>query len=207
MRRLAAYCQIEPMAETDENGLADDALDDRLLMERIQGGDNAAFQCLVRRHYPMALRIAGRVLTVQDEAEDAVQEAFLKVWRMPDRYAPERGAFKSWLARVIVNLCLDRRRMLRPVDSIEVLAETADEGPTPEEAAQHSDRRARLMAAMETLPPRQRAALALFYGEGMSMFEVAEMMDVNIKAVESLLSRGRAGLRGALDALVREAAE
>ncbi|MGK2284967.1 sigma-70 family RNA polymerase sigma factor [Pedomonas sp. V897] len=190
------------MEEADINGL-----DDTLLMERIGGGDNTAFQVLVRRHYPMALRIAGRVLTLQEEAEDAVQEAFLKIWRMPDRFVPERGAFRSWLVRVVVNQCLDRRRTLRPVDSIETLAETADEGPTPEDAAADADRRRRLMAAMETLPPRQRAALALFYGEGMSMAEVADMMDLNVKAVESLLSRGRAGLRGALGLLAREAAE
>lgn len=185
----------------------DKAQADAQLMEKLLGGDNTAFEELVHRHYAVALRIAGRILPVQEEAEDAVQEAFLKVWRMPDRYDPERGAFRPWLARVVVNQCLDRRRLLRPVDPIEALADAADDGPTPEEAAVSSDRKARVTAAMETLPPRQRAALALFYGEGLSMSEVAEMMDINVKAVESLLSRGRAGLRGALDILVREAAE
>lgn len=185
----------------------DTALADAQLMERLLSGDSAAFQELVHRHYAVALRIAGRILHVQEEAEDAVQEAFLKVWRMPDRYDPERGAFRPWLARVVVNQCLDRRRLLRPVESIEMLAETADDGPTPEEAAQRSDRQKRVTAAMETLPPRQRAALVLFYGEGMSMSEVAEVMGANVKAVESLLSRGRAGLRGALGMLAQEAAE
>lgn len=190
------------MAETESNGL-----EDTLLMERIAGGDHAAFQILVRRHYAMAMRIAGRILTHQEEAEDAVQEAFLKIWRMPDRYVSGRGAFRPWLARVVVNQCLDRRRALRPAESIEVLAETADAGPTPEDVAAESDRRRRVKAAMETLPPRQRAALALFYGEGKSMAEVADMMELNVKAVESLLSRGRAGLRGVLGFLAREAAE
>lgn len=185
----------------------DKAHADALLMERIRSGDNTAFQELVHRHYAVALRIAGRILPVQEEAEDAVQEAFLKVWRTPGLYDANRGAFRPWLARVVVNQCLDRRRLLRPVDSIEVLAETADDGPTPEEAALSSDRKARVTAAMNALPPRQRAALALFYGEGMSMSEVAEAMGINVKAVESLLSRGRAGLRGSLDTLSREAAE
>lgn len=198
----ASYWQIEPMAEMDDKAQAD-----AQLMERLLSGDNSAFQELVHRHYAVALRIAGRILPVQEEAEDAVQEAFLKVWRMPDRYDAERGAFRPWLARVVVNQCLDRRRLLRPVDSLEVLAETADDGPTPEEAAQSSDRKARVTAAMDTLPPRQRAALALFYGEGLSMSEVAEVMSINVKAVESLLSRGRAGLRASLGNLAREAAE
>lgn len=179
---------------------------DTALMERIRSGDNAAFRLLVNRHYAMALRVAGRVLGGREEAEDAVQEAFLKVWRMPDRFDAERGVFKSWLARVVVNLCLDRRRALKPVDSIEVLAEAADEGPTPEEHALRLDRSVRLTQAMNTLPPRQRAALALFYGEGLSMSEVAEMMEINVKAVESLLSRGRAGLREAMSGLAEEAA-
>lgn len=176
-------------------------LSDTTLVERVRTGDAAAYRLLVDRHYPMALRIAGRVLGSREEAEDAVQESFLKLWKAADRYDASRGTFKAWIGRVVVNQCLDRRRTLKPVEALDAAGEMADDGPTPEDAAVASSRGATVAAAMDRLPPRQRAVLALFYGEGHSMLEVAEMLELNVKAVESLLSRGRAGLRQALEPL------
>lgn len=182
-------------------GMDESWLSDATLVEQVKAGDQAAYRLLVERHYPMALRIAGRVLGTREEAEDAVQETFLKLWRASDRYDASRGTFKAWIGRVVVNHCLDRRRALKPVEALDVVGEMADDGPTPEDAAMAASRGATVAAAMDQLPPRQRAVLALFYGEGHSMLEVAEMLELNVKAVESLLSRGRAGLRQALEPL------
>jgi RNA polymerase sigma-70 factor (ECF subfamily) len=120
-----------------------------------------------------------------------VQEAFLKLWTKAAHFDNSRGQFKSWFARIITNQALDRRRQLKPVETLEAAYAIADSAPTPEQSAEQQD----VHHALAMLPARQRAALALFYMEGFTMVEVAGLLETNEKAVESLLSRGRAALR------------
>lgn len=168
---------------------------DKALAARLYERDQGAFRLIVDRHYAATLRVAGRILGDQGEAEDAVQEAFLKCWRLAERYNPDRGSFRAWLMRVVVNQCLDRKRSLRSVESLEIAQTVATSAPSPEEQAGLARRSNRITAALSLLPVRQRAAIALFYGEGLRMSEVADLMETNVKAVESLLSRGRASLK------------
>lgn len=174
---------------------------DGALTAAVAAGDQAGFRLLVERHYARALALAGRILIDRAAAEDVVQESFLRYWRRPHMYDDARGSFSGWLRRVVVNLALDRRRMIRPAEDLDAASEHASAAPDPEEEAMASSRAARINAAMATLPARQRAALALFYGEGMTMAEVAATMETQPKAVESLLSRGRAQLRALLTPL------
>jgi RNA polymerase sigma-70 factor, ECF subfamily len=171
-----------------------DQTPDADLMIAVQRGDQAAFAVIVQRHHGRLYGLAWRVLNDAAAAEDVVQDAMLKLWTGADKFAPERGMLSAWLKRMVVNQCLDRRRALRPVDSLDVVAEVADDLPLADTVL---DQR-HLGRAMAQMPPRQRAALALFYMEGHSMADVADHLETNTKSVESLLSRGRAALRALL---------
>ena len=86
---------------------------DEALMAKIAEGDRGAFHALTRRHLPRILRVAARVLGNAGDAEDVAQEAFLRVWSHADRWDPEKARVTTWLHRIVVNLCIDRRRRSR----------------------------------------------------------------------------------------------
>jgi RNA polymerase sigma-70 factor (ECF subfamily) len=166
-----------------------------LLMQRVAQGDAEAFTALVRLLERPAQALAWRTLMDRAAAEDVCQQAFLKLWTLAARFDPARGTAEAWFRRILVNLCLDRRRSLRPVQAIDDGFDMADPAPDPEVQAIAADARARVDAAMARLNPRQRLALALFHGEGLSMAEIASQMDTTPKAVEGLLGRARNELR------------
>ncbi len=166
-----------------------------MLMARIVDGDAAAFTRLARLLQGPGLRLADRTLNDRAAAEDVCQVALSRMWTMAGRYDPARGSVEGWFRRIVVNLCLDRRRAMRLVAPLEAAAEVASPDPDPLEAAIINDRRARLNAAMAQLAPRQRAALALFHGDGLSMAEIAETLETSAKAVEGLLGRARMELK------------
>lgn len=165
------------------------------LMVRVANGDAAAFTLLVRQLERMALGLAWRTLNDRTEAEDACQQAFARLWTEAARFDPARGSVEAWFRRILVNLCLDRRRAIRPVQPIDAAHDLADGAPDPEMQAIANDDQARLAAAMALLNPRQRLALSLFHGEGQSMAEIAAQMETTAKAVEGLLGRARNELR------------
>jgi RNA polymerase sigma-70 factor (ECF subfamily) len=136
-----------------------------------------------------------RILNDRQLAEDAVQEALTRLWREAHRFDPARGSFAGWWRRMLMNCALDGRRRLRPAAALDEASEIADGMPTPARAAEQADLAARVQAAAAELPERQRAALALFHGEGLSMQEIADALETSEKAVEGLLLRGRATLK------------
>ena len=166
-----------------------------LLMLRVAEGDAAAFTLLVRQLERPAMALAWRTLLDRAEAEDACQQAFARLWTESRRFDPARGNVEAWFRRILVNLCLDRRRALRPLAPMEAAHGIADLAPDPEAAAIAADQQARINAAMARLNPRQRLALVLFHGEGLSMAEIADRMETTAKAVEGLLGRARNELR------------
>jgi RNA polymerase sigma-70 factor, ECF subfamily len=175
--------------------VARDAAPLALLMARVTAGDAPAFERLVHALQAPGLRLADRTLNDRAGAEDVVQLALTRLWRLADRYDPARGSVEGWFRKIVVNLCLDRRRALRPVVPIDAIGDMPSDAPDPLTAAIAADGRARLAAAMARLLPRQRAALAMFHGDGLSMAEIAEALDTTPKAVEGLLGRARIELR------------
>jgi len=168
------------------------------LMLRVADGDRAAFATLVGALEGQGLRLADRTLGDRAAAEDVVQVALSRLWTMADRFDATRGSVSAWFRTMVMNLCLDRKRAQRPMQPIETVAEMASPAPGPEADAIASDMKARLVAAMQQLSPRQRAAIAMFHGEGLSMAEIAAALETTPKAVEGLLGRARMELKGLL---------
>ncbi len=158
-------------------------------------GDREAFARLARRLAAPSLALATRVLGERAAAEDAVQDALAKLWRDARRFDPARGNFAGWWRRLLLNQSLDARRRVRAAEPIEAQLHLADPAPDPQAAALAADEAARVDAAIGTLSARQRAALALFHGEGLSMAEIADALETTPKAVEGLLARARADLK------------
>jgi RNA polymerase sigma-70 factor (ECF subfamily) len=175
---------------------------DEALMAKVAKGDQRAFRELARRHVPGMLGLARRILGNAAEAEDVAQEAMLRVWTHAPRWQP-LALFRTWLSRVVVNLCLDRKRKAPWVD-LEAAGEISDSAPLPGEAAESAQRERLLAAAIAELPDRQRAAIVLSYTEGMSNAQVAEALDTTVSAVETLLVRGKQNLRRALADVIEE---
>lgn len=166
-------------------------------MARVAAGDAAAFGRLTQRHTPMVYGLAWRLLGDGAEAEDVVQEAFVKLWVNAKGWAPSGGGLGGWLRRIATNACLDRLRKRRFV-SDEAIPERADEAPRGEEALDAARRQQAVAAAILALPERQRAAIVLTYHEGVPNAEAAAILGIGVKALESLLVRARQALTRAL---------
>ncbi|MEL7218026.1 MAG: sigma-70 family RNA polymerase sigma factor, partial [Pseudomonadota bacterium] len=132
------------------------------------------------------------------EAEDIAQEAMLRLWDHAPRLDASAGArgikLGGWLKRVAVNLTIDRLRLKKRTSDSEV-PERADDAPLADDQIQSEEEGAAARALIADLPERQRAAIVLTYYEEMPNAEAAVVMDMNIKAFESLLHRARAALR------------
>jgi RNA polymerase sigma-70 factor, ECF subfamily len=164
------------------------------LLDRLAANDEAAFRCLVERHIDRAYAIALRILGSRADAEDVVQDTFLKIWTRRGEWQQGRAKFSTWLYRVVTNRCIDLRRRPRTED-VEAVPEPADKQPDAVSAMQRSEVLNMLEEAMNLLPEQQRIAVILSYHEDMSNAEIAEVMETTIAAVESLLKRGRQQLK------------
>jgi RNA polymerase sigma-70 factor, ECF subfamily len=169
-------------------------LDDRLA-EQVAVGDRAALAQLVDRHHAQIYRHACRIVRDAPLAEDIAQDVFVKLCSGAARFDAERGALLPWLLRITTNAALDAKRALKPVSDLSEANELADQRPDPHATAESNA----VHAVIAQLPPRQRAAIALFYLEGFSMTEVADTLGTNSKAIEGLLSRGKTALQAALN--------
>jgi RNA polymerase sigma-70 factor (ECF subfamily) len=166
---------------------------DEALMAKVARGDETAYRVLTRRHLPAMLGLARRILGNAADAEDVAQEAMLRVWTHAPRWQP-LAAFRTWLTRVVVNLCLDRKRRAAWVE-LEAAGELVDSAPSAGEAAEQDERERMLAAAIAELPARQRTAIVLTYSEGMSNAQVADILGTTVSAIETLLVRGKQNLR------------
>ncbi len=177
---------------------------DEVLMARIRAGDQAAYRTLVHRHLKRAYTLARRMCGSDAEAEDIAQDTFLQVWQRRDHWTDEGAKFTTWLYRVVVNRCIDHRR--RPAgEDLDSVPEPPDHAPDAITRIQRRQVAARLRDAQDRLPAQQRAALALYYNEGLSGAEVATIMQISVTAVESLLKRARQQLRTLLRASAQAA--
>lgn len=178
-----------PMGYSDET--------DESLMRAIKGGKHQAFSILVRRHTDRFFKTAYRLCGQVQEAEDMVQNAFLKIWNNPSIWKEEKGAkFTTWFYRILINQNIDRMRAKKPVAVDDVyLHSFADDRTTPEAAFLEAREQELIEQALRALPERQRTAITLCFYEEQSNAQAAQIMGVKVKALESLLMRAKAGLK------------
>ena len=171
--------------------------DDQPLLDRLAASDEAAFRELVQRHIDRAFGLAVRILGGKADAEDVVQDTFLKVWIHRGEWQHGRAKFSTWLYRVVTNRCIDLRRRPR-TDDVDAIPEPMDARPDAVSTMHRHQVSTILDEAIKRLPEQQRIALILSYHEDMSNAEIAEVMETTVSAVESLLKRGRQQLRAIL---------
>jgi RNA polymerase sigma-70 factor (ECF subfamily) len=157
-------------------------------------GDRRAFDEIVTRHGPFALRVALKLIPGRAEAEDIAQEAMVVAWTKAAKFDPRKGQFTTWLYRIVVNRCIDERRRIRSQPLPEHF-DAEDPAPMLPAKLESAERTIVVARALQELPLRQRAAMTLVYDEGLSGAEAARILDTSIKAVERLLARARAELR------------
>ncbi|MCR6632550.1 MAG: RNA polymerase sigma factor [Magnetospirillum sp.] len=169
-------------------------MDDESLLLAVGRGDHRAFAALMERHGAFALALAMRMTGNPQDAEEVAQEAFLRVWSMAGRWRPGGARFTTWLYRVVVNLCLDRKRRA-PMLALDDVAEPADPTPSGLDSCAAGQAHMLVAAALAALPGRQRAAVSLCYFGEVSCQEAADSLEISLSALESLLVRGRRALR------------
>lgn len=170
---------------------------DEALYECVAGGDARAYRDLVDRHAGAQFRYARRLLGNADDAQEVVQEAFLRVWREAGRWRPGEARFSTWLYRVVTNLCIDRRRRWRVLFT-DTPPEEPDTAPQADGRMMAAEQAQAIQRCLDKLAPRQRTAILLCYFEELSNREAADIMGLKVEALESLLVRGRQRLRAVL---------
>jgi RNA polymerase sigma-70 factor (ECF subfamily) len=177
--------------------MADKAPNDSALMTRLAGGDISALGELARRHQTRVLELAFRTLGSWDLAEDVAQETFLRVHRAAKRYKPT-AKFTTWLYRIVINLCLDAQRK-RAKAGVSLEPELYEQLPASNHNMTEKEEMVALVrTAVHALPERQRLAIILHRYDGLSHAEIREVTGWTQSAVESLLVRAYANLRGKL---------
>ncbi len=179
---------------------------DNELVVSAQQGDRRAFEELVERHKQKAYRIAFDFTRDREEAKDLSQEAFLRAFTHLKSF-DGRSAFYTWFYRIVVNVCLDykRRNKRAPTEefneTLENQIESSQQNATPLSPDQHvaaGQISRKIGAALEALPPRQRTAFILKNHQGLSIKEIAEMMETAEGTVKVHLHRAVNALRRSL---------
>lgn len=179
----------------------DQPADELALARSAQAGDQVAFATLVRRYSGAVFNQAYRMLDDSHEAEDAVQEVFLRAYRRLDSYDPERR-FLTWLLSISSNYCIDRLRRRRGsrLDLDEVAPWLASSEPGPESLALRGEDRLAVQRALQRLPETYRGVTVLRYWHDLSYLEIAEAMGLSEATVKTRLHRARKMLAEALEA-------
>jgi RNA polymerase sigma-70 factor, ECF subfamily len=170
------------------------AADETLLQWIIQAkrGDAAAFECILRHFERLVLRTAQRMLGNSEDAKDAAQEVFLRLHKNLSKFSEEREMI-PWLYRITVNICLDELRRKAPSGQEEL--ELLDDRLNPEGELAERQRRDLLVAGLQELAPKEKAAIILRDLEGCSTAEVAKALGSTEATVRSQISTARIKLR------------
>jgi len=171
-------------------------------------GDQQAFAELVSLYQDKLFHMSYRMLNSRQEAEDVVQDTFLRVYKNLDRYDLSMK-FSTWIYRIATNLCIDRLRRRRPTYSLD--AESSEhegldgysmlpsDNITPESELIITDTQRIIREAMEGLPPKYKSIMILRYIRDLSLQEISEIVDMPVTTIKTRVHRGRDLLRKKLD--------
>lgn len=191
-----ALREVEPV----ERRAAIEPETEQQYMRLIAAGDREAFAYVTTEYMSDVYRFAYAILRDRAEAEDITQETFLRLWNKAGDWQPT-GRLKSWLLRIAHNLCMDGLRGQKgktAIDWTEMDLPDGRPGPTALYAEQEVTQA--VTGALLSLPERQRTALMLVYLDDCSYAEAAQIMELSVEALESLLARGKGKLKDRLRA-------
>jgi len=184
-----------------------DALSDHEIIHRVLSGHTRSFSELVERHQDRAMTLAMRLLRNREEAEEAVQDAFVRAYRALERFE-KRSSFSTWLYRIVFNVCstaLSKRGEQLQQVSVEKndgvpVDEIPDLGEIPDSIVEGEEFKRDVVDAMNELPPLYGGIATMFYLDDLSYEEIAKITGSPLGTVKARLFRARAMLR---DGIVR----
>lgn len=176
-------------------------------MERVCAGDHSAFTILVQRHTDKFLALAFRSLNRLSDAEDVVQNSFIKLWQNPHSWQASKSQFTTWFYRVIINACHDARRKSTRIQ--QSIMEHGEQGGTIAQSEEsniqdqqnESWQQKCVMRALSDLPASQRDAINLVVYCEVPQRQAAQIMGISIKALESLLVRAKRSMTKTVNSL------
>ncbi len=182
------------------------AADEPELVVRVQQGDAAAYAVLVQRHLPRGYRIAWRVLRHREDAEDVVQDAFLRALERIDQCDPARP-FGPWFFRIVATTAINKQRSARRRQTEELSEREISDAVGPADAASLSALRQDVDASLSTLPPVQRQLIELVTFEEFTPTEAAQLLEIPPGTARWHLHEARKALRTQLQAWLGDGGE
>jgi len=192
--------------------LGAEAVSDAIAVERTLAGDREAYRVLVERHSRNLYRMAYRMTGSAQDAEEVVQEAFLRAYQKLRQFAGNAN-FGTWVYRIAANYAIDRMRQRGSEDAhrqqpdgpreeglqVDPVANVPDRAPSPERLAQSAQLAARMKEALDALTPAERTAIVMRHWQGCAIEEIAAVLKSNSNATKNTVFRAVTKLRKALE--------
>jgi RNA polymerase sigma-70 factor (ECF subfamily) len=190
-----------------------DSVNDAVAVERTLAGERDAYRVLVKRHSRNVFRLAYRMTGNSHDAEEIVQEAFLRAYQKLHQFAGQAN-FGTWVYRIASNYAIDRLRQRASEDAkrqqptqvpredsltVDPITTVPDSAPSPERLAESAELAARMKQALDTLTPAERTAIVMRHWEGCPIEEIAAVLKSNTNATKNTVFRAVAKLRKALE--------
>ena len=173
-------------------------LSEAAAVERVLGGDSEAFRLLVDRHSRRLFRLAYRMTGNQQDADDVVQETFLRAYKQLGHFA-SRSSFGTWLHRIAVNCALDlidsRKRRDAKVESTDDLSHIATTAASPDRVVLSAQMQREMAAALTAMSGNERTAFVLRHFEGMPLEEIGQILGTRLNATKNTVFRAVKKLR------------
>ncbi len=195
------------MAASDSGtqGRSEEDAEDVRLMRLVSRGNTSAFEELIGRHQALVAGTVARMLSSNSDVEDIAQQVFIRVWKSARRYVP-RAKFTTWLLKITRNLVFNELRRTKRHAHVPLQSEPSAEDPpvkdetnlAPDASLLESELQRTIEEAILQLPETQRMALVLRRYEQLSYEQIAEVLDLSVPAVKSVLFRARSELRSRL---------
>lgn len=199
-----------PRIDSSPAGKSDEDTEDVRLMRLVARGDTVAFEKLIERHQSLVVGTVARMLGSNSDVEDIAQQVFIRVWKSASRYVP-RAKFTTWLLKITRNLVFNelrrtKRRAHAPLQTeakVEELQLKDESNPSPDASLLELELQEAIEKAIGELPETQRMALVLRRYEEFSYEQIADVLNLSVPAVKSVLFRARTELRVRLSSYLK----
>ena len=200
-----------PRIDSSPAGKSEEDTEDVRLMRLVARGDTVAFEKLIERHQSLVIGTVARMLGSNSDVEDIAQQVFIRVWKSASRYVP-RAKFTTWLLKITRNLVFNELRRakrrahapLQPEANVEEMQLKDESNPSPDASLLELELQEAIEKAIGELPETQRMALVLRRYEEFSYEQIADVLNLSVPAVKSVLFRARTELRVRLSSYLKE---